>query len=588
VFGIPTAAVAAVMVFVVASASGVLSGSPSKFESGDDPTLGLGNMTVDTSGNKDWVSVTGEAAYAHITDKSDSTDDSYVSGQKQDTVCPEIDPAHSNPPKDDFTDIASFTETAANGDTYLYGATIRVAPNGSASENIELKQGTAGNCPGSSLLARVAGDKMLTIDYNGGGKAPFFNVLTWVETGACFVANDVAPCWGASVLSLSSAGAEGGVNGSDITAANNPISGAALKAGRFAEFGVNLATAGILPAGTCKAFPQSIWGSRSSGSSFVSTTKDISIENKTISNCGEIKIIKRTIVRGLNQNFSFTSTITTATAGAELSCTGDSTPASFTLNDTGNSSSDSAANTEDCTKVHSGTYTVTEGADPNGFVFKNFSCTASTGSSTTPASSTTQKNVSITLAADGLVTCVYTNEQQLGAIKLTKTSVKGASTVLQGAHFQVCTNDGPYTAQSPCVPAKTGSGDLVTGADGTTCVDGLGFGDYYVTEKTAPTGYAIDDTTTTKVTIDNNAKCNDTTYVGEAKTYTDTPLTDIVAKAKSQATGGTKSRVTCVDSSSANIGNSPQPSASTFADPAEVDANGLAPGTYTCTIIIDP
>jgi uncharacterized surface anchored protein len=138
------------------------------------------------------------------------------------------------------------------------------------------------------------------------------------------------------------------------------------------------------------------------------------------------------------------------------------------------------------------------------------------------------------------------------------------------------------------VPAKTGSGDLVTGSDGTTCLDSLGFGDYYVTEKTAPTGYAIDDSTTTKVTVDNNAKCSDTTYVGEAKTYTDTPLTDIVAKAKSQATGGTKSRVTCVDSSSADIGNSPQPSASTFADPAEVDANGLAPGTYTCTIEIDP
>lgn len=57
-----------------------------------------------------------------------------------------------------------------------------------------------------------------------------------------------------------------------------------------------------------------------------------------------------------------------------------------------------------------------------------------------------------------------------------------------------------------------------------------------------------------------------------------------MAKAKSQATGGTESKITCVDSNTANAGNSPQG----FSDPAEVDANDLKPGTYTCTIVIDP
>ena len=36
-------------------AGAVLPGSPSKFESGNDPTLGLGNMTVNTAGNADWI-----------------------------------------------------------------------------------------------------------------------------------------------------------------------------------------------------------------------------------------------------------------------------------------------------------------------------------------------------------------------------------------------------------------------------------------------------------------------------------------------------------------------------------------------------
>ena len=109
----------------------------------------------------------------------------------------------------------------------------------------------------------------------------------------------------------------------DITAANNPISGEALKAGRFAEFGVNLAHAESFRPEHCVAFPQTVWGSRSSGSSFVSTTKDISIENKTISNCGEVKIIKRTNGVGLDQNFSYTS-MTIVKAGSELTCTADS------------------------------------------------------------------------------------------------------------------------------------------------------------------------------------------------------------------------------------------------------------------------
>lgn len=581
VFGLTTALTAGLVVFLVASASGVLTGSPSSFESGDDPTLGLGNMVVDGTGNKDWVSVTSDARYAHLSDKSDSTDDSFVSGQKQDTACPDIDPAHSNPPKDDFTDVASFFETnTTTKDTYLYGATIRVAPNGSASENIELKQGSAGFCTGSTLLARVPGDKLIAIDYNGGGKSPDFHVLTWTDTGACFVANDPAPCWGATVITLSSAGAEGGVSGSDITAANNPISGVALKAGRFAEFGVNLRTAGIIPAGTCKAFPQTVWESRASGSSFVSTTKDISIENKTITNCGEIKIIKRSSPRGLDKSFSFTSSLTnpsgTVTSDSSPYCQADTSPSSFSLNDKDGATGDSANNTEDCLNVQPGSYTVTEGSDPAGFVFDSLSCTASGTGSSGAQDGTVPKQANITIASGGVVTCIYTNKQQLGAIKITKRTVKSGNAGLANAEFKITKNGTEITGN----PFKSGS-------DGTICVGDLGFGDYVVTETKAPTGYNLDDATGHTVTVDNNAKCSDDPYNGETITFDDTPLTDILAKATSQVSGGTKSSISCVDSSDADVGNSPDPDTG-FADPAQVEAKGLMPGTYTCTIVIDP
>lgn len=99
---------------------------------------------------------------------------------------------------------------------------------------------------------------MIAIDYLGGGSGVEFHVLTWVTTGACFVAQDLAPCWGATVLSLSASAAEGGVNASPISADDNPISGVELKAGQFAEFGINLSDAGIFPSGACAGFSQTI------------------------------------------------------------------------------------------------------------------------------------------------------------------------------------------------------------------------------------------------------------------------------------------------------------------------------------------
>jgi hypothetical protein len=282
-----------------------------------------------------------------------------------------------------------------------------------------------------------------------------------------------------------------------------------------------------------------------------------------ISNCGEIKIIKHSDPRGVDQNFGYTSTIPAAgsSAAKDEICVPDSTPAAFTLNDhTGADNTGDGGNTEDCKAVPAGTYTVTEGADPAGFAFESLSCVGGT-------TSTAGKTATITLAPNDVVTCTYTNQQQLGAIKISKTSIKG--TALAGAKFSI-TGPGGY------------SNSVTTGTDGSVCVDGLLFGTYSVTETEAPPGYSIDDTTAHDVVVDTKSTCGD----GNEATFsaTDTPLTDILAKATSQAPGGTESKITCVNAANANIGNSPQG----FDDPVQVTANGLKPGTYTCTIEIDP
>jgi len=86
------------------------------------------------------------------------------------------------------------------------------------------------------------------------------------------------------------------------------ISGTSLATNQFAEFGINL-TQALGLGGKCFAFPQQVWESRSSGSSFTSNPQDIEIEHHIIQNCGEVQIIKQTDPRGQDQDFGFSSTI---------------------------------------------------------------------------------------------------------------------------------------------------------------------------------------------------------------------------------------------------------------------------------------
>jgi hypothetical protein len=539
---VPALLVVATALVLVASASGVLTGSPSKFESGDDPTLGLGNEVVNTSGNSDWITVSdgapAHAAYVHISDTAASnSDDSFTPGQKQDTTCPTTE-GHKNPPKDDFTDVASYNEQAANGDVYLYGATIRYAANGNASENIELKQGTSGLCPGSTtLLARTPGDKLLAIDYLGGGARPQFHLLNWVATGPCFVANDPAPCWGATVATLSSAVAEGGVSTSNFTVAQNPISGVAIKAGQFAEFGVNLAAAGIIPNnGTCSGFSLVVWESRSSGSSFVSSTKDVSLEDHTISNCASVSVTKVGSDGGSQEGAEFTlyegaDTTGTIVGTCTVDANGDCLP-SFT-------------------NLNPGQYTIDE--------------------TVTPANYTKDASLPLTftLAANENKELEFTDVLQTGAIVIAKTAKhagpNGSANLVAG--FTI-TDFG------------SGTHTVSTDANGAACVDGLPPGDATVSETGPPTGYSAGADQT--VTVVGGTTCANAD--GVVASFTNIPLTDITFSVDSQVDGGTASTMDCVDSGSNSVA-----SGSTDGNgDGSVTASDLEPGTYVCTVVIDP
>jgi hypothetical protein len=538
-----------VLALIAVPASAVLPGSPSTFESGNDPTLGLGNMIVDNLPvpppipHTDWISVTGLSDYFHGTDAAAvTTDDSFTPGQKQDTTCPTIE-GHKNPPKDDFTDVASFFEVASNGDVYLYGATIRYTANGNASENIELKQ-SSDLCPGSTkLTARSAGDKLLAIDYLGGGKAVQFHVLTWVTSGACFVGNDLPPCWGATVLELDPNVAEGGVNTTAITAANNPISGVSLVAGQFAEFGVNLTDAGIIPPGSCEGFAQTVWESRSSGSSFVSSTKDIVIEDKSINQCAQVSV-RKIGSDGLTQEgvvftlYEGPDTTGTVVGTCTVDANGDCLPKFTGLNP--------------------GEYTLDETNTPPGY----------TKDPDLP--------FTFTLAAGDDVSFEFTNQLQTGALAILKNSSKGGAVQAAGAVFSY---DGSSVTDN-------GAGDE-NSAVGAVCVSNLSLGDYTVNEVSPPPGYGASGAGEADqlVTVVNGTNCTDNLPgAGATATFTNPPLSDIQVNFRDGGSGETSATsITCN-----NTTGTGSDATATGWDKSRTVTGVEAPTTIQCTIVIDP
>lgn len=548
----------AMIVAMATSASANLSGST--FEGND------GNLIVNTPGNTDWANVAG--VVTGLDKSADKTDNAFGQGTKEDDPNVTIVTGAIPPNKNDLTRFYVASQFA-NGANYLYLAWERLINIGNANMDLEINQNpTAGftsSTTGNITLNRTAGDLLVTYDFAGSG-TPTLGLLTWVTSGAtsqCFSANAL-PCWGNRVDLSGLNEAEGAVNTGTVTDPLPPNAPRSLTAGLFGEAAINLTAAGVFPPGTCRAFGSTFLKSRSS-SSFPAEVKDfVAPQPVSISNCGSINIIKHSDPRGQNQDFSYTSTIPST-----ASCSLDPTPDSFTLNDSAGVDpaapiTSGTANTEHCSNVVAGTYTVTEGADPANFAFESLTCTADGGGSFT----TSGKVATINVAPGSTVTCVYTNKLQTGAIQVTKTYKHAA--------------DGPGDHPQAGVSFTVNGVTKQTDANGIACFDGLLFGTYTVHE-TVPAGYHVD-ANDKQVTVDNTASCTDNPFGGETVSFHNTPLTNITASVDSQVVGGTSSTISCVDGSGGTVA-----SGSTGADgDGSVTASDLQPGTYTCTIVVDP
>jgi hypothetical protein len=515
-----------------------------------------------------------------------NADSAFAGGTKQDTNCATVGTGKA-PNKDDLKRIYLATKTLANGDTYLDLAWVRIPQNttsSSAHVGFEFNKGTTLCNPNqpNGLVQRTAGDMLIVYDFEGGATEPVITVRRWVTSGACEVGSSTAPCWGPA-QNLTAAGfAEAEVNvGTSVQDQLTPpalssTTGTSvtetLNDSEFGEAGINLTAANIIPRGSCESFGKAFGVSRSSGNSGTAAMKDIvGPANFNLQNCGTINIIKQTSPAGIDQNFDFTSAASVLGGTCTIGTTPETTPASFTLND-GADATDSLT----CTAVPAGTYTVTEGADPAGFSFSDLSCTASgTGTSATPASGNATRTASITIAGGGTATCTYTNDQQLGAIEITKTRKHAAA-------------EGTDPVPHPGVEFTVDGTTVTTDADGKACVDGLTFGSYDVVE-TVPDGYVADGATTQSVTVDRNASCDDDPFVGNTVSFSNTPLTNVTVSVDSQVIGGTASTMQCTDSEG-NVSNGSTDATTGDGDLTVEDLLPTAPTpvTLTCTVTVDP
>ena len=485
------------------------------------------------------------------------SDNALGQGSKEDNPCPTVVSGQIPPSKDDlsrfYINIESVKVNNVNK-LFVYLAWERSNLLGSAHMDFELNQDRTIPA-GCSTPGRTPGDILIDFDFGGSG-IPGLALHRWITTGTASTdceASNTLPCWNKGV-DLTGTEAEAQVNNAPVTDSVGPGASFTLAGNTknginstFGEVGVDLSDAGIFSSSVCTHFGDAYLKSRSSGNSFTSELKDfIAPVPINISNCGNIIIRKVTDPSPDPTSSSFS-----------YSTTGGLTPASFSLSDGGKQD---YGNT-----VFAGDYSVTE-ADPGpDFTLEKLDCSASStlnGSVVTTDLSTAK--VTISLAADDVVDCTYTNKLQEGAIQVTKTSTKG--TTLAGATFSVSGPSGDFT--------------LTSGSDGTACVDHLVFGSYSVSETAAPTGYQINDTSTHTVTVDTNATCGSGDEVALA--FDDTPLTDLKVTVHSEAVGGTSSTISCVDSSNTKI--APDQSGS---DPS-LSATGLVPDTYICTVVIDP
>jgi hypothetical protein len=183
-----------------------------------------------------------------------------------------------------------------------------------------------------------------------------------------------------------------------------------------------------------------------------------------------------------------------------------------------------------------------------------------------PANHDAAADQHVTVTANQQVSVTFVDPRHRGAILVTKTRKHAAG--------------GPGDHPQPGVEFTVNGVTKTTDANGQACFDGLLFGDYTVHE-TTPTGYKGEADKT--VTVNNKASCGGDPFVGEKVAFHNTPLSNVIVSFESQVPGGTASQISCTGLTATPPDGTPD----AFDDISETFKD-LEPGTYTCTVVVDP
>lgn len=492
------------------------------------------NLKVDDGGSLDWANVT-ETRKADL--PPGQNDNSFGQGAKEDTPVPSVVTGSIPPNKSDLRNFGVFLETTAT-QRFLHVFWHRVQdPSGTTNMDFEFNQSSTISGNGVTPV-RTSGDILIQYDLSQGGTNPQLFLSRWINgsegaTAANCQASNQLPCWNARV-NLSSAGdATGSINTSAIPSADADGLGG-ISARTFGEASIDFDA--IVGGTECVAFGSAYLKSRSSDS-FTAALKDfIAPEAVNLNICGNVRVIK----------------IDDATPGNPL----DGATFDLVKDDPPTAPGQTAPGPEDTVVVDScvtaggectfddvlqGQYWVIETAAPPGHDLAS------------------PPHQAVTVVANETVEVTFVDPRQRGAILITKTRKHAAD----GA------GDHPHAGVTFTVNGTS----VVTNANGQACVDNLLFGDYTVTE-TVPAGYAPAGPTSQTVTVSQKATCAS----GPAATanFSNLPLTNIEVSVDSQVPGGTSSTIDC------GVGTAGP------GDDISLSVTDLVPGTYTCTIVVDP
>jgi uncharacterized surface anchored protein len=314
----------------------------------------------------------------------------------------------------------------------------------------------------------------------------------------------------------------------------------------------------------CASFGSAMLKSRSSDS-FTSQLKDfVAPVGINLQNCGQVIIRKETSPdeNPNTTNFGYTKSFSTDPTSANT----------FTLKDDG-------VKDYGKTVLFGSGYTVDEDVIPTNWALSNIDCNvaAHPSSGVTPTIDLAAGTVTFAIDADtDVLDCTYTNQLQLGALKILKNSTKGGAVSTAGAVFS-------YDSSSV---TDNGTGDEDSDI-GEVCVSGLSIGDYTVNETTPPPGYGGAGQSNLTATVVTGTNCTNNQPTAGVVTFTNAPLADVQVNFRDGGSGETSATSISCSNTGVTAGTTAATGWDTSRTYEDISINP-SPRTVTCTIVIDP